>query len=171
MEVDYPWQTPGTLTYSLIISLCLVVSSVMIIIYWNYIFQFFQQSITVWRFSILFDNYDASGRLFLFTKALELFFTNIQTFLFGAGINSFPVYIGEYSKGMYPHNVLLELLCEYGIFGSVLFLAPIAYILLIRKRQYGTFYGDCIEENIVFLLGLYFWVHAMFQATSAPHGF
>jgi len=148
-------------SYSLIFFFSALIGAGVIAMYWNDIIQFFQQSITVWRFSILLEGYDASGRLFLFTKSLELFLTNIQTFLFGAGINSFPVYIGE-GKGMYPHNVFLELLCEYGLVGFILFLLPIVYILHVRKKQLGTFYGDCKEENIVFLLAVYFWVHAMF---------
>ena len=149
------------LPFYILISLLGLAGFAAIAIYLDEILRFFQQSIAIWRFSILFDNYDASGRIFLFRNAVELSLTNIQTFIFGAGINSFPVHIGE-GKGMYPHNVFLELLCEYGLIGSFLFMSPIAYILYFRRKRLGSFYGHCMEENAVVLLAVYFWVHAMF---------
>jgi hypothetical protein len=146
---------------SLLIILCAVISTIAIIRFWNDVLGFFQQTSGILRFSTLLEGGDSSERIFLFTSALNLFFRDIQTLFIGAGINSFPVYIGDYSKGMYPHNIPLELLCEYGMIGFILFMTPIAYVLYIRKKVIGSFYGDCIEENIVFLLCLYFWVSAM----------
>lgn len=150
------------LKYSLFALSGMILAIVLISTYWDLLSSFFEQSHTAWRLSILFDNHDASGRIFFFTKAIELFLTDGRTFLFGAGINSYPVFIGEQSKDWYPHNVLLELLCEFGIIGLILFLSSIIYILYLRKQKLGTLYGNCTEERIVSLLCLYFWIIYMF---------
>lgn len=124
--------------------------------------QFFQDSVTVRRFAGLIEGDDSSLRIYLFTSAVKLFLTSGQTILFGAGINSFPVYIGAYSTGMYPHNIVLELLCEYGVVGFFLFVLPIVYILYVRNRVIGSLYGRSLDENIAFLIFVYFGVISMF---------
>ena len=86
---------------------------------------------------------------------------HVKNFIFGAGINYFPIYIGEHSTGMSPHSTILELLSEYGIIGTFLFLSPVVYILLIRKSRLGTIYGRSVTEKLIFLLASYFWTMAM----------
>ena len=100
---------------------------------------------------VLTEGGDSSERIYLFTKAIELFFSDVKTFMFGAGINSYPIYISAYSEVMYPHNVVLELLAEYGIVGSILFAIPISYALRVRKRQYGSFYGRTKRKRLYFI--------------------
>jgi O-antigen ligase len=76
--------------------------------------------------------------------------------VFGAGINSFPVYISAAdSTGMYPHNIILELLAEYGIIGTIFFTIPAVYVISIRKKILGSIYGNSIDEKIIFLLFVY----------------
>ncbi len=129
---------------------------------------YISESITIKRFMALSviqvkDIYtDPSNRLFLFTKALELFSLNLKNIVFGAGINFFPVYIGEYHTGMYPHNIILELLAEYGLIGTALFFMPIFYILKLRKDVLGSIVGNSFEERTFFLVALYFWIIHMF---------
>lgn len=132
-------------------------------VFWTYIGRFFQQSITASRFIALFDKGDPSFRIQFFTEAIKIFLTNGQTILFGAGIDSFPI-----SIGLYPHNVFLELLSNYGIVGTTFFVFPIAYVFIVRKRKIGSWYGNSLEENLLFLFFIYFLVIDMF--TGALRG-
>ncbi|HOV65528.1 MAG TPA: O-antigen ligase family protein [Bacillota bacterium] len=113
-------------------------------------------SITLRRLTLLTEGGDPSERIYLFGKALELFWSDSGTILFGAGINSYPIYINAFSTGMYPHNVLLELLAEYGITGLVLFVAPIVYIIRCRQKELGSIYGKTVEERTAFLFFVYY---------------
>lgn len=121
----------------------------------TYIGRFFQESITVNRFAVLFNKGDPTDRIRFFTEAIKIFLTNGQTVLFGAGTDSFSI-------GLYPHNVFLELLCNYGIVGTTFFVFPIAYVFIVRKRKIGSWYGNSVEENLLFLFFIYFLVIYMF---------
>jgi hypothetical protein len=101
---------------------------------------------------------DESLRIFLFSNAITLFFSDVKTMIFGAGINSFPVYIGNNTTGMYPHNIILELLAEYGIIGTIFFAMPAVYVISIRKKILGSIYGDSVAEKIIFLIFMYFLI-------------
>ena len=126
--------------------------------YFADITQILDTSITWKRFMRLTEEGDNSLRIFLFSQTFELFFSNIKTMIFGAGINSFPVYIGAYDLGMFPHNILLEVLAEYGSIGTIFFTMPAVYIISIRKKKIGSIYGDSIHEKIIFLIFIYFLI-------------
>jgi len=128
---------------------------VMITYYFAETTEILDVSVT-WKRFMLTDEGDP--RISLFSNALELFFSNIKTMIFGAGINSFPVYIGWYDTGMYPHNILLELLAEYGIIGTIFFAIPAVYVICIRKNKLGSIYGDSIHEKIIFFIFIYFLI-------------
>jgi O-antigen ligase len=154
--------------YSLLVTrfksfLLLFVMAFIIVVFYSSAINLLKDMITFQRIQILFEGGDPSRRFFLFSSAIELFMLNVKNVIFGAGINSFPAYIGEYSTGWYPHNIILELLAEYGIFGTFLFLFPIGYILRIRKSELGTVYGrNTFDEQLMFLLAIYFWAINMF---------
>jgi O-antigen ligase len=60
-------------------------------------------------------------------KALELFSENP---FFGAGLGGYPVNSGYGDDpGLYPHNTLLEVLAEQGLFGAILFCGMILLFL------------------------------------------
>ncbi len=151
---------PGFFTIKkLSLSLFLTVTIVLtLILFSNRIVSFIGNATTLQRILVLFEKGDSSMRIFLFTKAIELFLYNSSTFLFGGGINSFPVFIGSDSVGMYPHNIFLELLAEHGVIGCVIFFIPIVYMLSIRKLKLKSIYGNSQEEKMIFLLSLYFWI-------------
>jgi hypothetical protein len=77
--------------------------------------------LTVTRFVALFAGTDDSARVFFFTQAIDLWSQDIFTILFGGGIKSYPIFIGENNLGWYPHNIFLEILCELGIIGLFIF--------------------------------------------------
>jgi len=142
---------------SLFLFLIVAILSALILISSNTM-PIFRNATTLQRIFMVFEEGDSSMRIFLFTKAIELFLFNSTTFLFGGGINSFPVFIGSDSVGMYPHNIFLELLAEHGVIGCVTFFMPIAYMLSIRKLKLKSIYGNSQEERMIFLLFLYFWI-------------
>lgn len=142
---------------------CAVVAS-LVIVYYVEISNFLQALITWRRFATLMEEGDTSERLFLFSKAIELFFVNAKSMLFGAGINSFPVHIGYNTTEWYPHNIVLELLAEYGIVGSILFALCVGYVLVLRKKKLGSIYGSSIYEKIVFLFFVYYLVIHLFSS-------
>lgn len=63
---------------------------------------------------------------------------------------------------MYPHNFILELLAEYGIVGTSLFLLLPAYIIVTRKQRIFSITGNNVTESALFYTFLYFLVTAMF---------
>lgn len=66
-------------------------------------------------------SYDA--RLNLFTNSLELIErTNIFYFLFGFGSGDYAIFSLGRDIRSYPHNLLIEILFEYGILGLLLFI-------------------------------------------------
>ena len=140
----------------------LFVISVLLLMVSHFIIDLLKATTTFWRILVLFEGGDESLRLFLFSSAIDLFLLNVKNLFLGAGMNYFPIYIGANSLGMYPHNIILELLSEYGILGTLLFLSPIAYILLLRKSKLGNIYGRNATEKSIFLLVVYFWIIRMF---------
>lgn len=66
----------------------------------------------------------ASIRLEMYGDAVDIW---AQHPLFGAGIGSWPVLAGWGDQRMYPHNMILEVLSEFGIVGFFLWAAPFLY--------------------------------------------
>ncbi len=81
-------------------------------------FLLFFDTVIVSRFQVLLEGGDSSSRLFLFSKAISLWLSSVQTFIFGDGLAAYPFFIGlESEDGVYPHNFVLEILAESGIIG------------------------------------------------------
>jgi len=76
---------------------------------------------------------EGGGRGLWLLKGVELFFQNP---IFGVGFGRYSLW-GIY--GTYPHNIIIEMLCEIGVVG---FLASVALILplLVKTRQVGKVY-------------------------------
>lgn len=87
------------------------------------------------RFSVIFEGGDRTLRIFLFTSAIDLWLQNAYSFIVGIGPQQFPIAIGQNSPGMYPHNFLLETLCEYGLLGFVLIFFPFLLLGLIYLKK------------------------------------
>jgi len=115
------------------------------------------------RFAVLLEGGDASLRLFLFGSAIELFLTDVGTFFFGAGLDSFPASIGKSIPGWYPHNVVLQLLAEYGIVGCTLFFLPLAYVIWRRRLAPALSSEASGKDWVIVLIATYFFVIACFS--------
>lgn len=86
------------------------------------------------------DSHDPSSRLTLWTAAIQCWLDNPWTMFLGVGPQQFPEIAGYGIRGMYPHNIILELLCEYGTFGLFVFAAAPVYLFLnaaYRRKPRG----------------------------------
>lgn len=152
-----------TLSYILKSIILIIIVVALMAFYFAEITQILNASITWQRFMMLTNEGDESLRIFLFSNSIALFFSDVKTMLFGAGINSFPVYIGYNTTDIFPHNIILELLAEYGIIGTIIFTALAGYIISIRNKILGSTFGDCIDEQIIFLIFIYILINDLFN--------
>jgi len=83
------------------------------------------------------DIVEASGRKFLYLEAIDLFKNNP---LIGVGIGGFS-WDGIF--GAYPHNIILEILSEFGLIGSLI----IYYITVFYKLKLKN---SLLKENMLF---------------------
>jgi O-antigen ligase len=107
--------------------------------------------------------HSVAHRLAYWKVGLEMFY---QSPLFGMGIGNFGLAYGDINILKYPHNLLIEILAELGLFGFILF---ILFILSVfknsNKRGFLTmtfiffifnamFSGDISTNNHLFWFGL-----------------
>jgi hypothetical protein len=89
----------------------------------------------------------SAERLSMFAQGFYYFG---QRPLFGYGIGGFK-YVGSY--GVYSHNTISELLCDFGIFGFLTYESPIVYTTVkMDKRDRQIFGTGLVLLVIIFLL-------------------
>lgn len=115
------------------------------------------------QFSMLLKAIDTSLRVFLFSSAIGLWLTDATTVYFGAGVASFPLWIGQTGAGWYPHNLVLELLSELGAVGLVLFSLPIAYLVAWWWRERPRSVEADPGRWVALLIAVYLLVQAGFS--------
>ena len=105
---------------------------------------------------------DPSARLRLWSYAVSLF---CNSPIFGGGIGSFQEYIGSgvliagvKQAGWYPHNFILELLCETGLLGTAFFFAP---FYSIYKKSMNVVKND-FYTKVSFYIFLFLFLISMF---------
>lgn len=76
----------------------------------------------IYRFKIIFSESgggaSANGRIERFSVAWDVF---KEHFVFGGGLGSFPIFYNETDIGDYPHNIVLEIMAEFGLIGLSIF--------------------------------------------------
>lgn len=103
------------------------------------------------RINVLFSG-DFSMRDILASQALTLIYENPLRLLFGGGFNYFQKYYG-YEYGLYPHNLLLELIITFGLpVGIVTILLLVLGIIRVYKKQ---------GLNIFMIIGLYMLIWSL----------
>jgi len=120
------------------------------------------------RFGVIVDTPDfgesASTRVFhLFPRAIEGFLSRP---LFGIGFGSFGFLLGWGDVRAYPHNFVLEVLCELGIFGAGLWAWFIGSMVMVWHRfraLYRSVY--CLAGSVGFMV----LVQAMFSGDQADN--
>jgi hypothetical protein len=117
--------------------------------------------LTIRRLGVLLREGDHSMRIHLFANSINIWLKDTSTFLFGSGPQSFPQAAGYTSSGMYPHNFILELLCEYGLIGFGLFCIPMVVIAIIYARRIfsGRLRMQLSETVLVSITMLFFIEH------------
>ena len=103
------------------------------------------------RMDILFSG-DFSMRDVLASQALTLIYENPLRFLFGGGFNYFQTYY-SYEYGLYPHNLLLELIITFGLpVGIVTMLLLVIGIIRVYKKQ---------GLNLFMIIGIYILIWSL----------
>ncbi|MEE9303551.1 MAG: O-antigen ligase family protein [Thiotrichaceae bacterium] len=153
--------------YFILSMVVLVIVSYMLLLSLDTLIVLMQESniTSINRFANLFIGSDSSHREFLFTKALEQFTDSPKNLFFGGGMNSFSIFSKENNINLYPHNIILELLAEYGIVGFLLFMLPIFYLFTLRRNRLGSYIGTDRIDRIFFMLFLYFFLIHMFTGS------
>lgn len=114
---------------------------------------------TVLRLQVLFSNdvgASAGMRIQMYEQAVEIWAAHP---LGGAGIGGWPVLAGWGDQKMYPHNLFLEVLSEYGIIGFIL-VSTFAFYAF-RKMFAGKPVNKSILKIIIFSIFANTFVNAM----------
>jgi O-antigen ligase len=80
----------------------------------------------------------SSMRIDLWMQALTVWLSSPQIILIGVGPQRFPLISGYDEPGMYPHNLIFELLAEYGVIGLVIFVMPLLAAVVLGSLHAGT---------------------------------
>ncbi len=83
--------------------------------------------------------YTINTRLFAWKTALDAAFTNLRTLMIGIGIGGFSSLFYGMDVRLYPHNMLIEVLCELGLAGVSLlvlhFVGAVTQLINYLRRQ------------------------------------
>lgn len=123
------------------------VSGIVVLVFLSFLNQ--DSFLTINRLISIFNGYDQSSRIFLFSQAIQLWTHDISTILFGGGVKSFPIFIYQNNFGVYPHNIFLEILSELGLVGLIIFLK----ILFIFYKNRGN--NDLINAFSIFTVFIF----------------
>lgn len=113
-------------------------------------------------------NTSSAGRLEIYLDTLQIIKNNI----FGIGIYGYLEKMPEYSFGFYPHNIFLEILLQFGIFGFIIFIFLTFFILVniakIKERKIKIFMIVLLilDSSLLisgsYLKNIYFWMTLFF---------
>lgn len=153
--------------YFMLTIIILVIATYILMLSFDQLIIFMQESdiTSINRFSRLFSGSDTSHRGFLFGNALAQLMDSPKNLFFGGGMSSFSIFTKEYNIDLYPHNIILELLAEYGIVGFILFMLPVFYLFILRRDRLGSYIGTDRVNRLFFMLFLYFFIINMFTGS------
>ena len=97
----------------------------------------------------------STGRIFMYRKGIDMF---LRKPLFGNGPQAFAIKSGY---DIYPHNIFVELLCDYGIVGTILWMLLFLYVFAKYVKNKET---DWVV-SLVFSIALVVAVELMFSGT------
>ena len=84
------------------------------------------------KYAFRFESYDlTTGRDYLQGQYINIFFSDLRTFMFGKSLNYNLYYMIPYadSEAMVAHNTYLDVLISFGIFGTIIYISLIYFIL------------------------------------------
>lgn len=113
-------------------------------------------------------NTSSAGRLEIYLDTLQIIKNNI----FGIGIYGYLEKMPKYSFGFYPHNIFLEILLQFGIFGFIIFIFLTFFILFniakIKEKKIKIFMIVflILDSSLLisgsYLKNIYFWMTLFF---------
>ncbi len=121
---------------------------------------------TIDRFQIIIQGYlraegdyghSINTRFELMRRAFEVIFSSLENFFFGTGIGSFGLLFSNQDIKLYPHNFILEIWCELGFVGIIIFsifLIIIFYKINLSKTGINIFPMIFLFLNMFKSLGL-----------------
>jgi hypothetical protein len=83
----------------------------------------------------------SSGRLNNILEIASVWYATPSAWLFGLGANAFPAVVSEASQG-YTHNLTVELICEYGLIGFVIFCVALGLALSCSRWMFDRVRND-----------------------------
>jgi hypothetical protein len=125
--------------------------------------SYLEASNTLRRFQVLMEGGDSTMREELYSQAVALFSDNFSNVFWGMGMDRFTVLMGDFDGGLYPHNIFLELLVEYGLVGSAPFLLSVATVFTARQLRYGSILGPAGLSRLMLWLVLFLWIVRFFS--------
>lgn len=102
-------------------------------------------------------SYGDHSRFNMFKHAFEYF---INQPLLGNGIGSFGYLFNGYDTRFYPHNIILEIMCELGIIGLTLFIIPIIKSLW-KSHKYLKYEQNDYYIKITITLLIYYFLNSL----------
>lgn len=109
----------------------------MLLMYLTFTFALSEEATRRWSGNLVGEATEDRGKRL--SMALEIFLSDPASWIVGKGSNSFPFYTGSLVD--YPHNIVAEILLDYGIFGFTLF--SIAFYYTYRYgRDMIRIWGD-----------------------------
>jgi len=107
--------------------------------------------------------YSIYHRVEIITQAInKISLSNLESLLFGVGIGGSGIYFLGEDVEFYPHNLILEIIIEYGVVGLVLFISAVMPSFLRRRDMFlsacfvyvlclSMFSGDLVSNSLVFI--------------------
>lgn len=124
-----------------------LIFSIWLILY----FRLIDENLTSRLLSVFYskEGYSSTERFEQFKLAYRLFLD--KPFL-GHGTGAFGYYWSGFDQRDYPHNLLLELLLEYGIIGTILFAWLLLFIFKVLRNIYYSYFYPLLFSMYIFAL-------------------
>lgn len=121
------------------------VGFLMLLMYLTFTFALSEEATRRWSGNLVGEATEDRGKRL--TKALEIFLGDPAAWIVGKGSNSFPFYTGSLVD--YPHNVVAEILLDYGIFGFTFFCIAFYYTYRYGRDMIRIWGDDPVARGTV----------------------
>ncbi|MDP8221368.1 MAG: O-antigen ligase family protein [Candidatus Stygibacter frigidus] len=111
-----------------------ILSFILIILLVIFALNWSGASHTIHRFAIMgSDDYSTYSRELHIVRSMRIISDH---FLFGCGIGSYGICANNIDQRYYPHNIFLEVFCESGFIGLIVFLLFLAYVFKLIYNEF-----------------------------------
>ncbi|MBY0111207.1 MAG: O-antigen ligase family protein [Phycisphaerales bacterium] len=117
----------------------------LLLIYATFAFAMNEEAQRRWTGGLVGEAADDRGRRL--SRALEIFLGDPSAWVIGKGSNSFPFYTGSLID--YPHNIVAEVMLDYGIFGLTLLGIAMYYTFRYSRDMIRIWGSDPVARGTV----------------------